>query len=402
MCGFATDSTAPESALPSDGKSPRVPDFDLIRPIGRGGFGEVWLATNRATGGLRAVKVIAREPSGTANPAGREISSIARLEASLRTQHPHLMTIHHVGKTAEFLFYVMDPADDLSGNAASSDPGYQPATLRSRLDGGPLAPGDCFTYAQGLLAGLDALHRAGMVHRDVKPANCMFVGGQLKLADFGLVTAADMQSSRVGTQKYMPPDGRMDTRADVFAAGLVIYEMITGLPADRFPRLGDRASEVVNNPILNRLNRIVLRACQPDPRDRFADAAQMLAHLTGAEPPRAKRRRRVRRRVAALVGGLALALLLAAGPWWIPRLPIVGAGRVDVNFITRPFNAAIYLDGVLQTDPDGMPYLTPCTIPDVRRRVHHVRLEHQTLGDWEGEIDFAQNTEIVAEWDIES
>ena len=93
-------------------------------------------------------------------------------------------------------------------------------------------------YARQLLAGLASLHAAGMVHRDVKPANCLFVGGQLKLADFGLLTEAHPLVSRLGTQKYMPPDGRMDMRADVYAAGLVIYEMLSGLPVDDFPRLG--------------------------------------------------------------------------------------------------------------------------------------------------------------------
>ena len=104
-----------------------------------------------------------------------------------------------------------------------------------------------------------------MVHRDVKPANCLFVAGQLKLADFGLVTEAHALVSRAGTQKYMPPDGRMDMRADVYAAGLVIYEMITGLPAESFPRLGDRTREITAEPTLQRLNQLALRACPARP-----------------------------------------------------------------------------------------------------------------------------------------
>ena len=115
---------------------PYVPDFDLIRPVGSGGFGEVWLATNRTTGRLCAVKVIPLQSSGNADPAAREIGSLTRLEANSRCRHPNLLQIHHVGKTARHLFYVMDPADDVSGEPASDKPDYRPATLQTMLQGG--------------------------------------------------------------------------------------------------------------------------------------------------------------------------------------------------------------------------------------------------------------------------
>ncbi|MHC4177237.1 MAG: protein kinase domain-containing protein, partial [Planctomycetota bacterium] len=252
-----SDSTGDYPPKPEQ-PAPGVPDFELIRPIGQGGFGQVWLATNQTTGHLRAVKVISLRGSGTRDPAGREITSITRLEDAVHTHHPNLLDIQHVGKTAEHLFYVMEPADDVSGSPASSGGEYRPATLESRLEGGPLGPEECLRYARELLGGLAHLHTAGMVHRDVKPANCLFVGGRLKLADFGLLAEANPQVSRVGTQKYMPPDGRMDTRADVYAAGLVVYELITGLPVESFPRLGKRAQQIAEAPILNRLNRLVL------------------------------------------------------------------------------------------------------------------------------------------------
>ena len=240
--------------------APEVPDFDLIRPIGSGGYGQVWLATNRTTRHLRAVKLIALQP-GRADPAAREISSLVRLEANVRCRHPNLLHIHHVGKTAQHLFYVMDLADDVRGGPASDRPDYRPATLQSRLEmaasaggkgnrhllrddqrcasvpafgpfrqevpvpvstvdapdvtaaaTGHFAPEDCLDDSRQLLAGLAALHAAGMVHRDVKPANCLFVDGQLKLADFGLLTQSHPLVSRLGTEKYMPPDGRMDMR----------------------------------------------------------------------------------------------------------------------------------------------------------------------------------------------
>ncbi len=377
---------------PREDSSPKVPDFDLIRPIGEGGFGRVWLAANRTTGVLRAVKVIPLRGRGATDPAGREITSLTRLEANLRRQHPNLLGIHHVGKTANHLFYVMDLADDLSGAETSAETDYWPATLRSRLESGPLPAQECLRCSGQLLTGLAYLHAAGMVHRDVKPANCLFVDGQLKLADFGLLTEAGPQVSRVGTQKYMPPDGRMDARADVYAAGLVIYEMISGLPAESFPRLGERAREIAGTPILINLARLALRACQPDPQQRFQDARRMAGELEGCRPGRTTRRARLRRRIVAGTAALGVALCLAAAVLWAGRQP-----HVHVNFVTHPFEATIWLDDTLQVDGDGNAYRTPCTIEDVPARVHHIVFKRAGLADRDaGQIDFASTQQIVA------
>ena len=382
-----------ESPSSADRLPPEVPDFELIRLIGEGGFGQVWLATNRATGRLRAVKVIPLHSPGTTDPAGREIASITRLEANFRRRHPNLSAIDHVGTTADHLYYVMDPADDVSGGPPSLEAGYRPATLQSRLQTGPLPPEQCWRYARQLLAGLAFLHEAGMVHRDVKPANCLFVEGQLKLADFGLLTEADPQTSRLGTLKYMPHDGRMDARADVYAAGLVIYEMITGLPAESFPRPGERAIAAVEDPVLCALNHLALRACQRDPLERFRDADQMLLELERCQGESAAGKRS-RRRLIAAVAGLVVASSLAGVGIWASRWR-----GVHVNFITRPFGATIYLDHELQKH-DGRPYRTPCTIEDLPPRVHHVQFRHD---EWDapldaGPHDFARERRIVEHW----
>ncbi len=396
---FETVSEQAADPVPADDNLPPVvSDYDLIRLIGEGGFGRVWLASNRATGHLRAVKVIPLQRSGTTDPAGREITSITRLEANLRRRHANLLNIHHVGKTADHLFYVMDLADDVSGGPGSADADYRPATLQSRLEGGPLRPEESYRYARQLLAGLASLHRAGMVHRDVKPANCLFVDGELKLADFGLVTEANPQVSRVGTLKYMPPDGHMDARADVYAAGLVIYEMITGLPADSFPRPGDGAPQAVETPILGGLNRVALRACEPDPRQRFRDAREMLAELERGEPQPAAGRPRRPRRIIHSIACVLILLNLAAVVYWLSR-----PSRVDVNFVTHPFEATIYLNDEPLVDADDNPYTTPCTVESLSARVHRVVFKHPQypeLGDLDiGPRDFAKQRRIEARWD---
>lgn len=376
--------------------SPAVPDFDLIRPIGQGGFGRVWLAKNQTTGHLRAVKAIPFRTAGATDPAGREIMSLTRLEANVRRQHPNLLTIHHVGKTAECLFYVMDLADDASP-APFCESDYRPVTLASRFADGPFPADECMRCARQLLSGLAFLHEASVVHRDVKPANCLFVDGELKLADFGLLTEASPQISRIGTQGYMPPDGHMDARADVYAAGLVIYEMITGLPADSFPRPGDRATEIVGSPALCALTRLALAACQPDADDRFADARAMLAALEAA-PRKTSRRTPIRRRVMVASCIATLAAATAATVW------LLQPQRVDVNFLTEApyFEATVYFDGRQKFRRDGTPYLTPCTIDNVPARVCRVVLKREGLPDRDlGPIDFAETRQITVGPDSE-
>ena len=384
-----------------DAPPPIVPDFDLMRTIGRGGFGTVWLARNQTTGHLRAVKVIPLR-AGRANPAAREITSLTRLEANLGQQHPNLLNIHHVGRTDTHLFYVMDLADDVSGQSASDDPGYRPATLESRLENGPLPSDSCLDLARQLLSGLASLHAAGMVHRDVKPANCLFVGDQLKLADFGLLTEADPEVSQVGTRRYMPPDGRMDTRADVYAAGLVIYQMITGLPVEEFPRLGQLARTLAEDPTLAALLQLVLTACERDPAARFADARAMLTSLetsphrgTGILP----RRRRQNTKTIMAVGLIVLLGVAAGVGFWKSRPSHVTEGLVTVSFVTRPFEADVYLDGELLTQTNGEPYHTPCTIDGLPSGPHRITFQPPSGPSWDAEADFSRDQQIVSRRD---
>ncbi len=386
--------TGAERSSSGEHSPPEIPDFELIRQIGQGGFGRVWLARNRTTHQLRAVKVIGKSRVGTADPAGREIVSLIRLEANLRHQHPNLLTIHHVGQTADHLFYVMDLADNVTGTTPSEQPGYEPATLQRRLADGPLPARECLVCARQLLDGLASLHKAGMIHRDVKPANCLFVDGQLKLADFGLLTEASPQVSRLGTQKYMPPDGRMDARADVYAAGLVIYEMITGLPADRFPQLGRRADAVADDPTLSALMRLALGGCPRDPRDRFADAGEMLAELDRRSRVR-ERKVGVRRRAVVVWAGAAVLGGLAVGGYWWMR-----PARVHVNFVTYPFDATILLDGRQLRGPDGTPVRTPCTVEDLPAETCRVTFQHPHRPDLNaGPFDFSRTRQVVAHWE---
>lgn len=390
-----------------------IPDFELLRPIGQGGFGQVWLARNRITDQLRAVKLIPLTATDRADPAGRELTSLIRLEAVTQQRHPHLAAVYHVSRTPHHLYYVMDLADDVSGRPGSADPAYQPATLERRLEQGRLATEDCVQYAEQLLSALACLHQADMAHRDVKPANCLFIGGQLQLADFGLLSRNDRVISRVGTEKYMPPDGRMDPRADVYAAGLVIYELLTGLPVERFPSLGERGPEIGQDPTLSLLNKIMLRACEPNPEHRFRDAREMLAALQSPRFEAETGRPALFHTILAIVGALSLAAILAMTARWYTskeKVPSAVSGintsavpTVRVHFSTEPYHATIYMDGKLLVQPDGHPYTTPCTIARLPAGVHRFLFRHPSQTDLQTEpIDVRTTREIVTGWPAET
>lgn len=389
---------------------PEVPDFDLLRPVGRGGFGEVWLARNQATGHLRAIKLIPLQRTGSVDPARREITSLTRLEANVRQKHSNLIDIYHVGRTEQHLFYVMDPADDVAGGRPEQTDTYQPATLETRLADGPLPADECWRMTEQLLAGLGALHEAGMVHRDVKPANCLFVDGTLKLADFGLLTESHGAVSQIGTETYMPPDGRMDTRADVYAAGLVIYEMLTGLPAQRFPTLARQAETIRTDQQMTALNRLALASCQRDPAERPADAEAMaasldlLVHDTEPSWPQSRTLRGAGLAVVLAVLAVVVGLIFERTPksqsGTPPAVVRTASQTVAVSFITEPFEAEIIVDGRLLQKTDGSPYLTPDTVPNLPSGQHQVVFRREGSPDLAaGSIDFSTTREVEASWE---
>jgi hypothetical protein len=179
--------------------------------------------------------------------------------------------------------------------------------------------------------------------------------------------------------------------------GLVVYEMITGFPPDSFPSLGPRGQEVGRSSTLQSLNQLVLEACDLQSHRGFENAQEMVARL---EALLSQRHHTVRRtlRVSAVgaTGCLLLGLLAALGwRWWSNPLP-----RTYVNFITEPYEATICMDGTVLTKPDGTSYTTPCTVPDLTAKIHHVVFQHTGLEDLDlGSVDFAETPEITARWE---
>jgi len=285
-----------------------VPDYVLLHRIGSGAYGEVWLARS-VTGALRAIKVVWRTDFPSDRLFERELEGIRAFEP-LSREHPGLVDILHVGRQAEAGFYycVMELADDASGRPAHASASYRPRTLTSDLETfGRIDLPYATRCGASLADALSFVHQHGLAHRDVKPSNVIFVAGVPKLADVGLVASAG-QMLHVGTEGYVPPEGAGTASADVFALGKVLYEMTTGRDRLDFPSIPDSfaAHELA---LWRKLNRVLLRACTPDPRHRTSSASILARSLRSALVSSSPWHH-ARRAAALLLGSALLAGLL--------------------------------------------------------------------------------------------
>ena len=220
-----------------------IPDHEVLRKIGGGAYGEVWMARG-VTGALRAVKIVWREDFEDERGFEREFEGILKFEPISR-DHPGMVNILHVGRGDDeecpFYYYVMELGDDIRKGREIHPVEYEARTLRSDLkssEGRPLEIGFCLDTGQRLADALSHLHDKDLAHRDIKPANVIFVDGKAKLADIGLVASRGQQTF-VGTEGFVPPEGPGSGQADVYSLGKVLYEMATGKDRLQFPELPD-------------------------------------------------------------------------------------------------------------------------------------------------------------------
>jgi WD40 repeat protein len=299
---------------------PRVPDHELLRRIGKGAYGEVWLARS-VTGAFRAVKIVYRASFDHDRPFEREFEGILKSEPISR-RHDSQVDILHVGRNGDCFYYVMELADDQATGGQIHPAHYTPRTLKSDLlFHGRLPFEECVHIGVALATALEHLHANSLVHRDVKPSNIIFVNGVAKLADIGLVTGVDATRSFVGTEGFAAPEGAGTPQADLYSLGKVLYEAATGKDRQEFPELPTQLRELPDREGLMELNAVIARTCRHDPKDRYASAAAMRADLellqsgkSLARLHRTEKRLRFVQRAGAAV--TALAAVIAAGWLW--------------------------------------------------------------------------------------
>ena len=249
--------------------------------IGRGAYGEIWIARS-LTGAWRAVKLVYRTTFESDRAFQREFQGMSSFEPISRA-HDGFVDILHVGRTRDYLYYIMELADDHMQGRDIDVVRYEPRTLKSDLaQRKQLSASESIQLGLSLTEALAALHDHGLAHRDIKPSNIIFIDGTPKLADIGLV-AATGQNSFVGTEGYVPPEGPGTPQADLYSLGKLLYEVSTGKDRLDFPEVDSQLSERPDKEGLLQLNHVLVKACANDPKKRYGSAAAMGADLAALD-----------------------------------------------------------------------------------------------------------------------
>jgi tetratricopeptide (TPR) repeat protein len=291
--------------------------------------------------------VVYRQNFKDARPYEREFAGIQSYEPISRSNEG-LIDVLQIGRNdAEgYFYYVMELADpaevapvtpefgdtqrdkSIGTGLGEKKPGelypgsYVPKTLsRVIQQRGRLTYEECLTLGLTLNLALGHLHRHGLIHRDVKPSNIIFVNDVPKLTDIGLVTDVAGAESFVGTEGFIPPEGPNSPQADLYALGKVLYEASMGKDRHQFPEPLTAIGLDPDSQALMELNAVLVRACAPDPKARYRRAEEMnadLALLHNGESVRNKhamaRRLKWMTRIGALTMGV---IVLAVIPYYL-------------------------------------------------------------------------------------
>lgn len=283
--GHSAPATA--SAITSVELPPEIADYQPVHPpFGKGSYGRVWLAKN-AIGQWQALKVVFSANFSESGPYEREFNGVSRYKP-VSDKNRGLLRVDFVStKRPDYFYYVMELGDSIVPGWQSDPSTYRPRDLvseRKKFPGEKLPVRECLRIGIALADGLSFLHRQGLTHRDIKPQNVIFVNGEPKLADIGLIAAIrppDEERTYVGTPGYMPPPPERPgtPQADIYALGMMLYVLGTGKQPTFFPEISTTLAEGTGFLEFMPLNSVILTACHPDPKQRYATASDLLRAL---------------------------------------------------------------------------------------------------------------------------
>jgi formylglycine-generating enzyme required for sulfatase activity/serine/threonine protein kinase len=279
----------------------QIGPYDILKRLGGGGFGEVWLGENE----LRQVAIKVFSPTKenldtSIGESGADSEALpilkerflneARILAELEA-NPHIISVYEFGKLDDGSPYYVMPFLPVSLADRLGKDIYDVAAIAELPESDrpkSLPLDDALRYFEQLLIGLSAAHKRGLIHRDIKPGNVMLTDDdQIRLVDFGIAKAPDSQHSvsqlGMGSQKYMAPEQResakhVDARADVYSAGVMAYRMITG----RLPGIPFREPNVLVPELNQALNDLIVSCVSDDKAERPTDAAELLSRFRAA------------------------------------------------------------------------------------------------------------------------
>jgi serine/threonine protein kinase len=323
--------------------------YHLIRPIGRGGFGEVWLCRSVSLGDFRALKWISTIDSTSLDKEFAALSHCRKATNSLRS--PDLISIEHANRTSKGLFYVMPLADGLNG-CDFLDKEWEPSTLAAKIEARRTQPqwfssDQVIEWIEPLLRGLQVLSDAGLVHRDVKPDNILFFDGRPCLGDISLVCEDSQTITQRGTPGYSAPSWYLESggHPDMYGVACVLFALLTGNSPDkigrprfRWPPQGESSLSPEERERWLKFHRVILRLLDEEPNERFLNftsVSQALLHRSEvratafvAETSQSKSADPLRGQKSTIAGFVLGLLGLYA--WFLPFLgfPITITGLV--------------------------------------------------------------------------
>ena len=342
--------------------------YRLIRTIGRGGFGEVWLCQLEATGEYKALKFLSARDSSQIE---QELKALIRYRVvASQIQCHYLVPIEHVNRVEHGLFYTMPLADGAS-ELAVDDSRWKPRTLAAVIDTRKTAPmwftpEEVQSIMLPLIEVAQKLSDAGVIHRDIKPENILFIGGRPCLGDVSLL-AGDVESiTRRGTPGYAAPSWYLESggNPDMWGLATTFYTLITGNAPDKMGRAAYRwppqGKENVDVGEWTRFFRIIYRATNEYPGERYLHAKDLLT-----QPPQTGERfssiRFWGRRWVAW--GLAFCMVLVWLGWMFKKdtslVPIRETGQpptlADAKQEDSPFEKALLAARARFLPPRGHP-----------------------------------------------